>query len=88
MTFAPNDYGIYDIAGNVREWVLDWFDPSYYENSPTDNPQGPVSGEFRASRGGSWSDGDWFIQFHKRHWDNPVETGINQGFRCAKDATP
>ncbi|MFZ1395470.1 MAG: bifunctional serine/threonine-protein kinase/formylglycine-generating enzyme family protein, partial [Candidatus Promineifilaceae bacterium] len=44
----------YDMAGNVMEWVNDWYDPRYYESSIDTNPLGPPEGEFKAIRGGSW----------------------------------
>ena len=47
-------YGAYDMAGNESEWVADWFDENYYSTSPSSNPLGPNSGEFRVARGGSW----------------------------------
>ena len=54
-SFKPNSLGLYDMTGNVYEWVSDWYGKDYYRNSPKDNPKGPGSGEFRALRGGSWS---------------------------------
>jgi formylglycine-generating enzyme required for sulfatase activity len=50
----PNAYGLYEMCENVHEWCSDWFDASYYRNSPERNPQGPEKGSRRASRGGSW----------------------------------
>ena len=50
----PNGYGLYDICENVHEWCSDWYDANYYAISPERNPQGPESGERKASRGGSW----------------------------------
>ncbi len=50
----PNAYGLLDMCENVHEWCSDWFDASYYQNSPERNPQGPPAGVRRASRGGSW----------------------------------
>ncbi len=50
----PNAIGLYDMSGNVWEWVQDWNDKSYYKNSPMDNPKGPSSGSYRVFRGGSW----------------------------------
>ena len=51
---APNRFGLYDICENVHEWCSDWYAPNYYAVSPERNPQGPESGQRRASRGGSW----------------------------------
>ncbi|MBF0542612.1 MAG: formylglycine-generating enzyme family protein [Nitrospirae bacterium] len=53
-TKLPNGLGIYDMSGNVWEWVQDWYDSDYYKNNHKDNPQGPSSGSLRALRGGSW----------------------------------
>jgi len=52
--FAPNAYGLYNLGDNVHEWCADWYDAAYYAVSPERNPQGPSSGNRRASRGGSW----------------------------------
>ena len=53
-SFAPNGYGLYDMAGNVYERCTDWYDRGYYANSPPNNPLGPDSGSHRVFRGGSW----------------------------------
>jgi formylglycine-generating enzyme required for sulfatase activity len=50
----PNPFGLYDMSENVHEWCADWFDKDYYAQSPERNPQGPATGDRRASRGGSW----------------------------------
>ncbi len=50
----PNPLGLYNLADNVHEWCLDWYDAKYYEGSPENNPTGPAEGRRRASRGGSW----------------------------------
>jgi sulfatase modifying factor 1 len=52
--YAPNPYGLYNLGDNVHEWCADWYDAAYYAVSPERNPQGPLSGSRRASRGGSW----------------------------------
>ena len=52
--FAPNGYGLHDMAGNVMEWCWDRFGDTYYSVSPADNPRGPASGSHRVARGGSW----------------------------------
>jgi formylglycine-generating enzyme required for sulfatase activity/sugar lactone lactonase YvrE len=56
-SFAPNGYGLYDVAGNVREWCADWYDENYYEGSPSENPTGPGWGIVRVKRGGSYQVG-------------------------------
>lgn len=52
--FQPNAYGLYDIMGNAWEWVGDWYDADYYKNSPKNNPSGPLDGQYKVARGGSW----------------------------------
>jgi formylglycine-generating enzyme required for sulfatase activity len=53
--FGANGYGLYDMAGNVREWCWDWFQSSYYKNSPLTDPLGPATGSVKIERGGSWN---------------------------------
>lgn len=81
-SFAPNGYGLYDMAGNVWEWCADWRDGGYYANSPYNNPLGPDSGSFRVLRGGSWLYGPGRLRVADRDDYSPSLTDINIGFRC------
>ena len=87
-SFAPNGYGIYDLAGNVWEWVHDWYDPNYYAMSPTDNPQGPQDGAEKVQRGGSWLCSSNYCQGYRvaSRMKTARDSGLNNlGFRCAAD---
>jgi formylglycine-generating enzyme required for sulfatase activity len=79
----PNGLGIYDMSGNVWEWVNDWYDEKYYERSPLNNPQGPSSGKSRVLRGGSWFSEDDSLHSSNRGRSNPAFGRYYSGFRCA-----
>jgi serine/threonine-protein kinase len=81
-TNGASPYGALDMAGNAWEWVADWYDSSYYNNSPDRNPVGPGSGEYRVLRGGSW-DPDGGVRASYRGAGNPDFGGRDFGFRCA-----
>jgi len=78
-------YGVMDMAGNVWEWVNDWYSLTYYSSSPTTDPTGPTSGTYRDLRGGSWYDGAWYLRVSDRDYYDPALTATNVGFRCAQD---
>jgi len=83
-SFAPNGYGLYEMAGNVSEWCADWFDPGYYTFSPKQNPTGPDSGQERILRGGSWIFDYYSTGVACRDAANPLSASTFTGFRCAQ----
>jgi len=87
MSYAPNDYGLYDVAGNVYEWISDWYAYNYYETSAQepDNPRGPIQGVYRVLRGGCWKSLKEDLRCSKRHRNNPGTVNGTYGFRCAQD---
>ncbi|MCB9112582.1 MAG: SUMF1/EgtB/PvdO family nonheme iron enzyme [Anaerolineales bacterium] len=76
-------YGVYDLGGNVSEWVRDWYDDLYYLNSPSENPSGPENGQNKVKRGGSWSSGIYAARSYFRFGVNPNDKENYLGFRCS-----
>jgi len=81
-------YGAYNMAGNVHEWTNDWYGEDYYANTPSENPTGPESGDYKIFRGGSWFNGNFNTRTTYRYPKLPVLTYMANGFRCAKSYTP
>jgi len=79
--FPPNELGLYDMTGNVWEWVSDWYDENYYKNSPKNNPQGAGSGSLKVLHGGSWAGTPRDGRASHRVMYDPAGRYVGVGFR-------
>lgn len=77
----PNEFGLYDMTGNVWEMCSDWFVQDYYKNSPIHNPQGPASGKGHSLRGGSWTHAAQYCRISLRHHRKHEARNTINGFR-------
>ncbi len=91
-TRRQNPWGVFDLYGNVAEWVHDYYGEDYYSSSPERNPTGPESGEFRVVRGGGWSSGPEDARSSSRVFSASVDDGCMVsdaiGFRCVRPPLP
>ena len=84
---GASPYGAHDMAGNLWEWVSDWYDPNYYRTTPPNiNPKGPETGDGHVLKGGGWAENLDFTRCANRQGGNPGS--LLRGFRCAMDAPP
>lgn len=79
--------GVYDMAGNVMEWVSDWYHHRYYEEATDTNPLGPLEGDFKVIRGGSWLSAADEVAVTARTSFDPMVARANLGFRCATESS-
>jgi formylglycine-generating enzyme required for sulfatase activity len=78
--------GLHHLAGNVAEWVQDWWAPDYYRASPANAPSGPAQGDYKVIRGGSWDQPPAELTPTFRAYHNPDRGAAHIGFRCARSA--
>ncbi|MCI5144241.1 MAG: formylglycine-generating enzyme family protein, partial [Candidatus Electrothrix sp. AR3] len=84
-SYAPNQFGLHDMLGNVWEWCADWYYGEYYTSSSLgDNPQGLSKGVYRVLRGGSWSNAHVSVRSAGRYGSVPVNCDADVGFRLAR----
>jgi formylglycine-generating enzyme len=84
--YPPNGYGLYAMNGGVWEWTLDWYDAEYFADSPLKTPPGPLEGEYKVARGGSWTDCAEAVTVSFRMAARPDWPPANLGFRLARVA--
>ena len=82
---GKSPYGVHELAGNLYEWVTDWYDEQFYTKNPAINPRGPAEGTAKVQRGGSYINNPYRLRSTFRTKGDPTEHDPNVGFRCAQD---
>jgi len=82
---GASPYGVLNMAGNVREWIADWYSDNYYQSSPYIDPKGPATGTQRSLRSGSYAEDEQQISVYTRFKHLPDSAGLSRGFRCAEN---
>lgn len=80
----PNALGLYDMEGNVAEWVHDWYGRNYYQQTPEKDPEGPQTGSYKVFKGGSWLDSETHCRAAFRGFEFPGSRLYNVGFRVVR----
>ena len=83
---APNAWGLYDMQGNVQEWVQDWYGPDFYPQSRIEDPRGPATGSYKIFRGCAWLSEPNQCRPAFRAFDFPVQGVYSVGFRLVRSA--
>ena len=86
FSLGQSPEGVFDLGGNVAEWVYDWYDKKYYKNSPVKNPKGPDKGKYHVIRGGAWNSLPVYLRSSSRYGDSDAKDYYGIGCRCAKNA--
>ena len=84
--FGATPNGVHDLAGNIAEWVHDWYDKNYYKYSEYNNPKGPEKGVNHVIRGGAWNSLSGYLRSSARYGYNEAKDFYGIGCRCAKSA--